>query len=95
MFHNVMQIIRGSQFGIMRETTEKRLWLRGHWFSEYIEEGKRTPAENIFLPQILYRTPRYLTYFNLVGLVFGVMRVVIVRLRKFDVGCILFSERIR
>jgi len=88
VFHNMMQIIRGSQFGRIRETTRKKLWHGGQCFSEQTEEGKGTPAENIFLPQILYRTPNYLACFNLVGPVFGVMRVVIVCLRKFDLGCI-------
>jgi len=53
----MVQIIRGSQFGRIRETIGKKLWHGGLLFSEQIEEGKGITAENIFLPQILNRTP--------------------------------------
>jgi len=33
-FHNMTQIIRGSQFGKMRETTGIKHWLGGHRFTE-------------------------------------------------------------
>ena len=62
-----MQIICGSQFGRTRETTEKKRWRGGHRFSEEVEEGKGTPAENIFLPQILYRHPTILPELDVCG----------------------------
>jgi hypothetical protein len=55
--------------------------------------GIRSP-DRPFRSRSLYRLrypahPNYLTYFNLVGPVFGVVRIVIVFLHKFDIGCIL------
>jgi len=40
VFHNMMQIIRWSQFGRIGETIRKKLWQGGHCFSEQVEEGK-------------------------------------------------------